>query len=55
MHVYLRLVSATVLHPRQVGVPWGEAPGRFWGKGFENVEGFRGLARTRGPWQKTRE
>ena len=26
----------------QVGVPWGEAPGRFWGKGFENVEGFKG-------------
>lgn len=25
-----------------VGVPWGEAPGRFWGKGFENVEGFKG-------------
>lgn len=25
-----------------MGVPWGEAPGRFWGKGFENVEGFKG-------------
>lgn len=27
-----------------VGVPWGEPPGRFWGKGFENVEGFKGFA-----------
>lgn len=25
-----------------VGVPWGEPPGRFWGKGFQDVEGFKG-------------
>eukprot|EP00434_Breviolum_minutum_P005093 symbB.v1.2.004491.t1/scaffold250.1/size251770/2 len=25
-----------------VGVPWGEPPGRFWGKGCEDLEGFKG-------------
>ena len=25
-----------------LGVPWGEAPGRLWGKGLQALDGFRG-------------
>ena len=34
-----RLIS---IDPTEVGVPWGEPPGRFWGKGCEDLEGFKG-------------